>query len=99
MECSCECPDDLDLPECIRALHRTARKEHICCECGDKIPPGARYEHIRGLWDGHWMDFKTCTICERIRDDLCPGMLGGLRQHILECLGLDYVTGHVRMAR
>ncbi len=48
----------------------TARKEHICCECGETIHPGDTYHLFRGIWDGEFGSYKTCDFCDRVREDL-----------------------------
>lgn len=52
-----------------------AAKSHQCCECGERIEPGSRYERVCGLWDGEFTVFKTCLRCAEIRQrvrDLMP---------------------------
>ena len=44
---------------------RTARKEHTCDYCGEKILPGQRYEHYTGKFDGEiyvWKAHEACTF-------------------------------------
>ncbi len=45
-----------------------AAKAHVCTECRETIPKGARYELAKGLWDGSWSTYKTCLSCVEIRD-------------------------------
>lgn len=52
---------------CSRDVVRTARKEHVCCECRDTIKPGDRYEYASGVWDGWPSSYKTCLSCVEIR--------------------------------
>ena len=52
---------------------RTARKEHDCCECGDPIAPGVKYEHASLLFDGRWTTYKTCLLCVEIRTHFACG--------------------------
>lgn len=52
-----------------------ARLVHICCECGDTIEKGSRYEYIKGLWRNcdctrEWRTFHTCLDCSSVRDGL-----------------------------
>ena len=54
----------------------TAKKEHICLECGQTIPAGDRYERATGYNDEYrnWEVFKTCEACLSVRDTLiCDG--------------------------
>jgi hypothetical protein len=70
--CSCDVMfDDLPYPEFVRERHPVAAKEHRCCECGDMIRVGERYQYITGKWDGDFVSFKTCSVCECIRGDYC----------------------------
>ena len=46
---------------------RKARKTHICCECGNAILSGSRYEYVVGEWDGDFLKFDTCALCLEIR--------------------------------
>lgn len=50
--------------------HPTARKEHVCCECGGAIKPGEKYQLFKGIWDGEAARFKTCTDCEALRREV-----------------------------
>ena len=64
----------------------TARKAHRCCECGDVIPVGARYERVVGKWDGDFGTFETCLVCVEIRKAFCCGgwVLGALWESVYE---------------
>jgi hypothetical protein len=42
-----------------------ARKAHVCFECGDQIPVGAKYERVSGLWDA-WATYRFCLPCAEI---------------------------------
>lgn len=92
-ECNCSCDiDSCDMPKVVRAKIRTARKSHVCEECGGVIPKGKRYEYVRGLWDSDWSTHRTCLACVRIRTRYCPTCFahGGVAHMIEECLGFDY---------
>ena len=94
-ECICHYGCDDYSPTVCTTTVRTARKAHLCIECGEDIEPGQRYEDVKGLWDGHWDVYKTCIPCTGIRRDLmtCGYIYGQLREDISEYLGFDYVTG------
>jgi hypothetical protein len=62
-----------DEASCSSTKTRRARKEHACCECIIPILPGARYEHVSGVWDGDPSSFKTCSSCVEIRDHFACG--------------------------
>jgi hypothetical protein len=65
-------------PVVSRAVVRTARKEHVCIECGEAITPGTRYEFTSGIWDGIPDAFKTCLSCVEIRNHFgCEGWVIG----------------------
>ena len=60
-----------------------------------EIQKGEKYEYVAGCWDGAWDTYKTCSVCLKIRDDICCGfyIYGTLRETIREEFYLDYVTG------
>lgn len=64
---SYDCVCDYDPPEIYTASTPTARKHHVCEECGCPIAPGERYEYVFGKWDGTVLTFKTCDRCLDIR--------------------------------
>ena len=94
VSCDCSC-DEGDAADVYEAVMRKARKPHCCCECGEVIEPGQRYEFASICYDGGWGHAKTCQLCVRIRDDLCPNGFchGELRQVIWDCLDFVYLTG------
>jgi hypothetical protein len=61
-----ECYCDYDAPKVYRATIRRARKEHTCEECGRKINPKEKYEHVFGVWE-YVGNFKTCDRCTTLR--------------------------------
>lgn len=95
MGCSCVCSIDYEGPSVSSVKVVKARKAHKCCECGETIQPGERYEVYSGCWEGSWDTHKTCLPCQRLRDDLCRCgfVFGQLREAVGEALGMDYVTG------
>lgn len=73
----------------------TARKQHVCCECGANIEPGENYERIEGMMDGKCYTFKTCSFCahirEKARDDFEIDYDEGFPfTELWECVGMDY---------
>ena len=90
-DCSMESAND-HAPSFADMEWRRARIEHVCCECGDQIRPGKRYERVAGVWDGEWSSFKTCAPCVAIRKHYCPDgwYYGGLAEALECCLGFDY---------
>ena len=65
-----------DPPEFYQTKIRCARKPHKCCECGETIQPGSRYEHTVGRWDGNISCFNTCLLCVEIRTKFsCEGWI------------------------
>jgi len=93
--CSCVCDVDHDPASVLEEKMVKARKEHECCECGETIKRGERYELVKGCWDGSWGTYKTCEPCVRIRRDVCCNswIYGELRETIWEAFDFDYVTG------
>lgn len=49
---------------------RTARKPHVCCECGGNIYPGEKYHYHSGIGDDGPEDYKVCIVCDEIRDSM-----------------------------
>lgn len=92
-ECICGLDGDFDpMPYCRR--YYTARQSHICCECGEEIKPGDKFELVNGCWDGHWSCYKTCTPCMNIANQLfpCGHVHGRLRRDLKEHFGIDFLT-------
>lgn len=65
-------------PELYSEDWPTARKTHRCCECGNEIRPGERYQKISGLWEGIFSHYKTCERCADLRDSLSDVICAGL---------------------
>lgn len=45
---------------------RTARKEHKCDGCKEKIRSGQKYRYVSILFDGSWTNYRRCERCEAI---------------------------------
>ena len=56
--------DDADPAEFYTETHPTARKDHMCCECGRVIEPGEIYKRVDGKWGGMFGTYATCADCE-----------------------------------
>jgi len=41
----------------------------MCCECGSSIDPGEKYYRFTGIWDGEIATWKTCVVCQDVRDE------------------------------
>lgn len=93
MNCDCSLYD-FDAPKYYRETFPVAKKGYICCECGEVIPKGQKYNLAVGIWDNSWVSFRTCMTCYRIRRDFCTNgfVFGELREALRECLGIDYLT-------
>ena len=90
---NCSCDYEGEPPEFSNTRTVLARKQHICCECGETIEPGEQYECVSGLWEDDFCVFRTCGGCVAIRDYYCSCYAyGRLREALWECLGFDYVT-------
>jgi hypothetical protein len=95
MEASfCSCDFDEPRPDPLSETYPTARKEHWCCECGDKIRKGEKYQLVKGKWGDGWGTYHTCMTCSRIRNDYCS-YFGELWGTIRDALGEECVTGGV----
>jgi hypothetical protein len=97
------CPlqgNDGDAPECFDSGTRVARKAHVCCECGESIAKGQKYEYASGVWEGRPDSFKTCLPCVEIRDHFaCDGWIyGQLWSDLGENFFPDMVAGGPCMA-
>lgn len=69
----CEC-GDYEQPEFLTESKPVARKEHSCCECGNTIKVGERYERHSGKWDGRMETFCWCFRCS--------GLAAYIRAHV-----------------
>lgn len=86
-----------DMPSCFRTVIRTARKDHVCCECRKQIHKHHLYEYSSGIWSGKPDHFKTCMLCVQVRDLVYKMMppefsdegphMGGLYEYIRDCDG------------
>ena len=86
----CSCSISYDPASVYNRKIVKARKEHGCCECGDMIIKGERYEHVKACYDGSWSDFKTCLPCMNIGLSMGCRMHGGLVEMFWEMFGWDY---------
>lgn len=92
-ECGCIYVGGYDRPEFFNTQLPTARKPHVCGECGKIIQTGELYEYTTGKWDGEFSKHFTCSVCVEIRDMFfCDGWFYGqireaLTAHILEFSG------------
>lgn len=78
-----------EMPQTYHERVRKARKEHSCCECGEKILPGQEYKYISGVWDGRGDDFKQCLRCEELWNWLFAEVNA-------ECVGLGDLYNSIR---
>lgn len=73
--------DDMcDMPEFCNVIEvKKSRKEHLCCECGDKIPVGSSYVYISGKWSGdissYYQHQECAEACRSVRDDFGEGCI------------------------
>ena len=77
MDDDCPCliheSDDLNFPTLVTEKIQRARKQYACTECREPIPPGERYEYVKGRWEGEWSTFRTCLGCFDVRKTLLCG--------------------------
>lgn len=55
----------MSAPTLFRENTRTARKDHTCCECNDRIKKGRKYIDLNGLWEDEWHAYKMCSFCHQ----------------------------------
>lgn len=64
----CDCMND---PPVFYEAHTVkGRKTHKCSECLRVIEKGEHHEYVRGLWEGDFDQFRTCSDCLELRHDL-----------------------------
>lgn len=63
------CGIDAEAPSCMWETHHVARKAHLCCECHSVISTGEKHQLIKGVWDGEFGTYRTCEICEAVRNE------------------------------
>lgn len=54
----------------LRETYPTARKEHGCEFCGEKIAIGQKYVRQTNIYDGTIYDFVTHQECNEVADEL-----------------------------
>jgi hypothetical protein len=86
IECACLCEDG-DRADPYTIFEPTARKEHLCHECGASIKPGEKYHLFKGKfpYEG-WVNYKTCLFCISIVRDFTCGYCFGNLWHDLICI-------------
>lgn len=92
-EYSCYCEwDDGEMPEFYHERMCKARQEHKCCECGEPIKRGSRFQYATGKWDGKIEAYKTCAYCAALRDALIDRVLSGygIAFGKLACVAMAY---------
>lgn len=92
---SCACSwnsGDAEQPKAFWRRVVKARKRHYCCECGEWVEPGERYQRASGVWALRPASFATCTACAAIREDRTDGVaFGQLYEALCECEGWNYL--------
>lgn len=65
--CDCDIDDD---PPSFWAVNRVkrARKPHKCDECHGPINIGEGYRRSIGVWEGDFLSFEECFLCEELRE-------------------------------
>lgn len=69
ISCYCE-PSEGEACEVWSETWHRARKEHVCCECRERINVGERYQKIFAIGDGDVYTYKTCEFCAKEFDRL-----------------------------
>lgn len=92
--CQCDWGEGGDDCEVFIEKIVIARKTHVCCECDEPILPGERYEFVKGLWNGTWDTYRTCSTCAKIRKDTSSSWIyGQLDEALHECFDLEIGDG------
>ena len=89
---------DGEQPAVCTTKARKARKQHRCEECNGIIPPGELYEYTRGLWDGSWLEFRTCLPCKAARAEL-EDNLSSQGDFCVPCIGQLYEDWPAELAK
>ena len=71
MDCSCSATS-IEGEGYFISRYRTAAKESVCPECGDKIKKGDMYLFSTHFIDGDICNSKMCKTCESIADQFFP---------------------------
>ena len=81
-------PDSVESPAFHDVRIMRAKRDYRCCECGQIILSGERYERAVGKWDGEIDTFRTCLPCSRIRKDFfCTYSYTQMWEDLVEELG------------
>lgn len=67
---ACICIEPDEFCQLLRKNSPTARRPHVCCECGETIEPGQVYLDEVTVCDGGIKTWKTCRLCWNIRKDM-----------------------------
>jgi hypothetical protein len=99
MDCACEIEAGYgEAPSFAKETKPTAKKEHVCSECGGPILPGEQYERVTGKYDGDFFIHKICPHCLSIIDVFfCSFCLGCMKDEI-EVL-IDETKGEILDSR
>ena len=83
---NCSCVTDYDEAEFYESEIRIAGQTHICCECQGIINIGEKYEDVIGIWDTFESQYKTCSVCLKVRKDFmeCGWIHGSMWDDIHE---------------
>ena len=64
----CDCDWD-NPPKFYESTTVKGRKDYQCCECLRVIEKGEQHQYSKGLWEGHFSNFRTCkTCCDIIKE-------------------------------
>ncbi len=87
------CQNDFEAPDVFEQKFPTAKKEYKCCECGQTINPGEKYESAFGVWSGEARRFKRCPICVKTIDFIYGGVCPyqGLDEMLWNDLALETI--------
>jgi hypothetical protein len=97
MGCTCSCDSDYDSSNFYRNAIHKSKKWRRCCECGDIILSGEKYEY--SVYGGPGINtYHTCLSCARIRDSILDGgcIVGEMWENIRECIGEEALPNRLR---
>ena len=88
--CMIEGTDGFEFRPLATAKVRTARKTHLCGECGRTIKAGEQYRYDTFIYEGQFSRERTCSHCRAAQEWLTKVCGGFLFQGVL-----DDLEGHI----
>jgi hypothetical protein len=73
--------------------YHKARKEHVCCACGETIRKGDRYRKTFVVFEGDVDTYKHCLRCATLMDAISKRIRDGERNYE-EAVAWELDCGH-----